>query len=185
MQLAGRHSSRLKTIASCASSGKALPGESHPRSIAISRTAASFLRPMIFDRSISRSESPWRIRTRTCRYWNISNFLFKPPSRANACREGSGWRSSSARLRRQWRLYGENLLAPIRRKVSGAFMPKTIWLLNGESSQRGTARGDGVFHSRQADLGHMVARASPTYAVPYQSKAILALVQRYLPTPDA
>lgn len=26
-------------------------------------------------------------------------------------------------------------VAPIRRKVSGAFMPKTVWLLNGESSQ--------------------------------------------------
>jgi hypothetical protein len=33
-----------------------------------------------------------------------------------------------------WRLYAERLVAPIRRKVSGAFMPKTVWLLNGESS---------------------------------------------------
>ncbi|NPT37755.1 xanthine dehydrogenase family protein subunit M [Paraburkholderia xenovorans] len=71
--------------------GRALYGESHPRPVAISRAAVSFLRPMMFERSISRSESPWRIRTRTCRYWYISNFLFKPPSEANACRQSSGW----------------------------------------------------------------------------------------------
>ncbi|MDR5798046.1 tyrosine-type recombinase/integrase [Caballeronia sp. LZ008] len=35
-----------------------------------------------------------------------------------------------------WRLYAERLVAPKRRKVPGAFMPKTVWLLNGESSQR-------------------------------------------------
>ncbi|BDC45195.1 hypothetical protein PTKU15_84920 [Paraburkholderia terrae] len=36
-----------------------------------------------------------------------------------------------------WRLYAERLVAwaPIRRKVPGAFMPKTVWLLNGESVQ--------------------------------------------------
>lgn len=34
-----------------------------------------------------------------------------------------------------WRLYAERLVAPKRRKVHGAFMPKTVWLLNGESSQ--------------------------------------------------
>ncbi len=33
-----------------------------------------------------------------------------------------------------WRLYAERLVAPKRRKVPGAFMPKTVWLLNGESS---------------------------------------------------
>jgi hypothetical protein len=34
-----------------------------------------------------------------------------------------------------WRLDAERLVAPKRRKVPGAFMPKTVWLLNGESSQ--------------------------------------------------
>ncbi len=35
-----------------------------------------------------------------------------------------------------WRLYAEKLAAPKRRKLPGAFMPKTVWLLNGESSQQ-------------------------------------------------
>jgi hypothetical protein len=93
--LAGRNSMRLDAIASCASSGRALFGESHPRSIGISGTAGSFLQPTIFDRSITRSKSPWRIRTRTRRF----RCIFEG---ANACRDGSGWRSSSARLR-SWR----------------------------------------------------------------------------------
>jgi hypothetical protein len=34
------------------------------------------------------------------------------------------------------RLYAERLVAPKRRKVPGAFTPKTVWFLNGESSHK-------------------------------------------------
>jgi hypothetical protein len=32
----------------------------------------------------------------------------------------------------KWRLYAENLLAPLRRQLSGTFTPKTKWLHNAE-----------------------------------------------------
>lgn len=49
-----------------------------------------------------------------------------------------------------WRLYAERLVAPKRRKIPGAFMPKTVWLLNGESSQGRTVTEER--HTHRANL---------------------------------
>jgi hypothetical protein len=58
MQVLGSGSLRTSADARTASSGSAVLGASQPRALANSRTWAIFLRPMVFDRAISRSESP-------------------------------------------------------------------------------------------------------------------------------
>jgi hypothetical protein len=63
----------VNAAASVASSGTVLVATSQPARSATARTALIFLRPISFERAISRSESPCRIRSRICRYWYISN----------------------------------------------------------------------------------------------------------------
>jgi CheY-like chemotaxis protein len=74
MQVAGKASLRISAADRMASSGSGVSGASQPRATAMVRTCAIFLRPMVLDRAISRSESPWRMRTKVCLYWYISNF---------------------------------------------------------------------------------------------------------------
>jgi len=75
-------------------------------------------RPISPERATSRSESPWRMRTRTCRCRNISNLL-----RLAAISFEQKARSVAVPLQAEmpvtpsnWLNYGENCLAPIRRK---------------------------------------------------------------------
>lgn len=58
-----------------ASSGKGRSGSSQPWVRASSRNRAALLRPISFERAISRSESPWRMRIRAWRYSYISMLL--------------------------------------------------------------------------------------------------------------
>ncbi len=56
------------TAASSASAGSGACGSSQPCSWATTRTTASLRRPISRARAICRSVSPWRNRTRICRY---------------------------------------------------------------------------------------------------------------------
>ena len=109
-----------------ASSGSAAPATSQPWRAASARKADTLRRPISRLRAISRSESPWRSRASTCRYWNIS-ILRRPIARSLRL----GWPESSddrpavlempvLHLAQDWLLYAEIQVAPICRKPSGS-----------------------------------------------------------------
>ena len=79
------------TAAISPSSGNGVSGASQPCCVANARSAATFGRPINRARAMSRSESPWRKRTKTARYWNIS-ILLRPTAALlwTKVREGSG-----------------------------------------------------------------------------------------------
>jgi hypothetical protein len=126
------------TAAISLSAGNGASAASHPCWIASARSAATFGRPITRARAMSRSESPWRKRTRTVRYWNISILL----RATSLLPEKIGERSGSARQFEMsvipttgshmpisdWLHYGDHQVVPICRSRTGSYMPVTKWL---------------------------------------------------------
>jgi len=88
--------------------------------------------------AICRSESPWRIRTRTCRYSYISNLrLLMLPLRAKALESSSvstkfetlqAMLSGSINPVTDRLLYPDPGVAPLTRSATGSFIQVTGWL---------------------------------------------------------
>lgn len=106
--------------------------------------AGPLLRPIRCAPAMSRSESPWRMRTRTCRYSNTSNLLLLigPPGKSS---EGTQLRKFEMRFGMQpdittsplpgsitpilrWLLYADHRVAPLRRSCTGSITTIIWWL---------------------------------------------------------
>ena len=113
-----------------ASSGNGVSALSQPCRDAKARKADTLPRLISRARAMSRSESPWRSRTRTARYWNISNLL-RPTAHLPGQKSG---RVAATRVSSRcpslslWPEYADQQLARLRRSAGGSNMPITRWL---------------------------------------------------------